>query len=163
MGDTFTLEESTGEDFELIPEDTILEAKVLKIQTVTTKMTDEHTGEPVKQVEFTFGILDEPYAAANRKAWGRTSTKFTTHENCRLRAWVTEIMAVNELPTGFRLDTDALVGNQCRIVLEVNTWEDKKAGPDPVTGQPRYKSNNRVKEVIRSRAAGRPAHDEEPF
>lgn len=162
MGDTYTLEESTGEEYEIIPEGTIVEAKVTKIQTVTTKMTDENTGEPVKQVEFTFVIQDEPYV--DRKAWGRTSTKFTTHENCRLRAWVTEIMAVNQLPTGFRLDTDALVGNQCRIVLEVNTWEDKKAGPDPLTGETRYKSNNRVKEVIRSRSA-KAAYDpaEEPF
>lgn len=162
MGDTFTLEESTGEEYELIPDGTIVEAKVAKVQVVTTKMIDEVTNEPVKQVEFTFLILDEPYV--DRKAWGRTSMKFTTHENCRLRAWVTEIMAVNSLPTGFRLDLDALVGNQCRIVLEVNTWEDKKAGPDPLTGEPRYKSNNRVREVVRSRNAGtsyNPA--DEPF
>lgn len=152
MGDTFTLEETSGEEYEIIPEDTILEAEVGKVQTVTTKMLDEQTGEPVKQVEFTFLIKDEPYVS--RKAWGRTSTKFTTHENCKLRAWVTEIMAVDNLPTGFRLDTDALVGQRCRIVMEVNSWEDKKTG--------QTKSNNRVKEVIRSRSAGT-SFNEEPF
>lgn len=152
MGDTFTLEESPEGEYEIIPEDTILEAEVGKVQTVPTKMIDEQTGEPVKQVEFTFIIKDEPYVG--RKAWGRTSTKFTTHENCKLRGWVTEILAVDALPTGFRLDTDALVGSRARIVLEVNSWEDKKSGET--------KSNNRVKEVIRSRSASK-ATAEEPF
>lgn len=172
MGDTFTLEESTGDEYALIPDGTVLEAKVGSAKVVTTKMVDEETGDPVKQVEFTFIVQDEtcPDEQGNdmpvkgRKAWGRTSTKFTTHENCRLRAWVTEIMAVNELQSGFRLDLEALEGSLCRIVVEVNTWEDKKAGPDPDTGETRYKSNNRVKEVIRSRTAKtsyNPA--EEPF
>lgn len=152
MSDLFVLEESVEQEYELIPEDTILEAKVTKVQVVTTKMTDENTGEPVKQVEFTFVIQDEPYK--DRKAWGRTSTKFTTHEKCRLRAWVNEIMAVDALPTGFKLDLQGLVGSRCRIVMEVNSWEDKK------TQEP--KANNRVKEVIRSRSS-RPAAPEEPF
>lgn len=162
MADTYVLEESSNEEYELIPEDTVLEAKVTKVEEVTTKMTDEHTGEPVKQVKFTFAIEDEPYKSAGRLAWGRTSTKFTTHEKCRLRAWTTEIMGVDTLPTGFRLSLPALVGNYCRIVMSVREWEDKKAGPDPETGQPRYRQSNDVKEVIRSRNV-RPAAADEPF
>lgn len=159
MGDLYTLEESTGEDYTLIPEDTILGVKVTKVETVTTKMTDEITGEPVKQVEFTFVVTDDG-DYQSRKVWGKTSTKFTTHEKCRLRAWTQEILAVDELPPGFKLDTDGLVGNSCRVVVGVNTWEDKKAGPDPLTGAAQYKSNNKVKDVIRARG-GRPP--EEPF
>lgn len=164
----FVLEESKPlEEYTLIPDETVLEAKVAEVKIETTKMKDQSTGEPVKQVVFKFAILDEPFNATDegtqRYIWGRTSTKFSTHENCRLHAWVLEIMAVDELPPGFKLNLQDLVGNQCRVVAEVNTWEDKKKDPDPVTGEYPTKSNNRVKELLRSRAASQPSFAEEPF
>lgn len=174
MGDTLVLEESTGsEDFELIPEDTILEAKVTKIAKETTKMIDETTGDPVQQYVFTFAILDSPYVEQKRLAWGRTSLKFSTHEKCRLYNWVLEIMAINELQPKFRLDLDNLLGLQCRIVMGVRSWDDKKAkqnddGTYVATGttEPPVKSSNYVKEVARSRTARSTAvaqAEEEPF
>lgn len=164
MGETLVLEEAKEfKEYELLPEDTILEAKITSAKKVTTKMIDEDTGEPVVQVEFVFLAQDEPYKSENRKFWGKTSTKFSAHEKCRLYSWTKEIMSVNELKTGFVLDLDALVGNHCRIVLDVNTWDDKKqTNPD---GTPVKRSNNPVKEVIRSRNTGPSVgYDEsEPF
>ena len=159
---TFVLEESTGVEYELIPDGTIVPAKVVEVKRETTKMKDQVTGDPVEQIVFKFALLTDDYGEG-KVVWGRTSTKFSTHENCRLHAWVLEIMGVNELPAGFRLDLQDLVGNECRVSVEVNTWEDKKAGPDPETGEIRYKSNNRAKDVIRSRASAKPNYDEEPF
>jgi hypothetical protein len=153
--DEFILEESKSGEYELIPEDTILEAKITSAKVITTKMIDEGTGEPVKQVEFIFVVQDEG-DYQGRKLYGKTSTKFTSHEKCRLHAWVLEIMAIDELPIGFKLSLPALVGNLCRIVVTVNEWEDKKTGEK--------KSNNPVKDVIRSRSASRKvAPAEEPF
>lgn len=162
----FVLEESTATEFTLIPDETVLEAKVAEVKIETTKMKDQVTGEPVKQVVFKFAILDEPFNQTDegqqRFIWGRTSTKFSTHENCRLHAWVLEIMAVDELPAGFKLNLQDLVGNQCRVVAEVNTWDDKKKDPDE-NGEYPKKSNNRVKELLRSRAVAQPSFSEEPF
>lgn len=159
MSETLTLEEAPeGGDFEIIPEDSILEAEVAKVEVVTTKMTDENTGEPVKRVEFTFLIQEEPYLSQKRRLWGSTSTKFNQHENCKLRAWVQEIMAVDQLTTGFKLDLQALVGNRCRVVVEERSWESKtKTNED---GTPFIERRNGVKEVFRSRSATR---TEEPF
>ncbi len=152
--DEFVLEEPKSQEYELIPEDTILEAKIASAKVVTTKMTDQVTGEPIKQVEFVFVVQDEG-DYKDRQLWGKTSTKFVSHEKCRLHAWVLEIMAVNELPNGFKLSLPALVGNLCRVVVGVNEWEDKN-------GEKR--TNNPVKDVIRSRSATRKvAADEEPF
>lgn len=153
--DEYVLEESVAGEYELIPEDTILEAKIVSVKTVTTKMTDQVTGEPVKQVEWIFVVKDDgPFY--ERKLYGKTSTKFVTHEKCRLHAWVLEVMAVDELPPGFKLSLSALVDNACRVVVSVNTWTDKKTDEE--------KSNNLVKDVIRSRSATRKvARDEEPF
>lgn len=166
MSETFTLVEAPETpDFEVIPEGTILQVKITKAVVETTKMTDETTGEPVKQVVFTFAIQDEPYLTDKRLLWGRTSTTFSNHEKCRLYQWVKGIMSVSELPPGFTLNLQSLVGSACRVEVSVDTFDDKK---QPVNEDGTYKrrSVNKVKNVIpaRSTRAADPVRpDEEPF
>lgn len=162
---TFTLEESTGSgEYDLIPDGTVVPAKVVKVAKEKTNMTDEVTGEKVEQIVFSFALLTDDYGE-NRRVFGRTSTKFTTHPNCKLHAWVLELMAANELPAGFKLNLQDLVGNECRVAVEVNTWEDKKQDPDPETGKYPEKSNNKVTDVIRAANTGVATASflEEPF
>ena len=58
-------------------------------------------------------ILAEHHPA---KVSGETSTNFTNHPNCRMRAWVQEILAV-ELPSGFRFQPEAVKGSNVRVVV----------------------------------------------
>lgn len=156
---TLTLTESDSREYELIPHGTIIDAKVSKVEKVTTGMKNDD-GSAVEQIAFTFRLLDDSYGE-ERNSWGRTSTKFSTHEKCRLYAWVLELMGVDELPPGFKLRLGDLVGNECRVRIEVNEWDDKKADPDPETGEYPKKQNNRVSDVIRSKNVSE--RYEEPF
>lgn len=170
-------------DFVLIPEDRMVEAKVLEAKIYTSKMTDDD-GEPVKRVRFKFGCVQEVITddegaeidISKRKVYGETSVSFVPHENCKLYAWTLAILGINELPKGFAMPIDdngnltGLVDGRCRIITEINTWDDKKNPIPQDDGSVKYpkKSNNRVKGVAKSRTAA-PAtasaeeFDEEPF
>lgn len=61
-----------------------------------------------------------------------------------------------ELPPKFALDTDDLVGKQCRIVVAQKTYEDKN------THEPKIR--NYVKDVFRARdGSAFGGVEEEPF
>lgn len=157
---SFTLEESDFAGY--LPDDTIVSAKCLTVKLQEKPYTDDD-GNKVTKVVFKFQI-DEPDGQYQNwdgvTVYGETSTKFVDHPDCKLRNWAQSILAT-QFPTGFRLDTDVLQNESCRIVLELNEWEDKK------TGEP--KQNNRVRDVMpaRGRSMATPAGagypDEEPF
>lgn len=169
MGDTFTLEEQEGteggdgkKEFPLIPDGTIVNAEVLSITKKPMPYKDEKTGEFVVRVEWEFKIVDDPEYSG--RLWGNTSTKFTTHPDCRMRAWVSEILGADVLPKDFRFNTDTLVGQKCRVVVEVYEFFDKKKNAQQF--------RNRVQDVIRKQNAYAgapvggsmlPVDDEEPF
>ena len=199
MSDDLVLGEAKEfEPWPVFPEDAIFEAVVREAKIYTTKMTDKDTNEPVKRVKFKFEALapetwpaedgtpipikvaDNEGVMRNRKFFGETSVAFTQHENCKLYNWVLAIIGAKEgLPKGFTLHREAdgtlrpLIGKQCRIVLEINEWDDKKnPKEDDVTGQITYpkRRNNRVKAVAKTRSAplagatqSSPDYDEEPF
>lgn len=175
----FVLQEAPDlPDRQVFPDQTILDAEVAKVEVKTAPFTDDD-GNPVKQVEFTFEIpgyntvLDDGRSFAMRQ-YGRTSTTFSTSERCKLRAWVQEIMSVDELPAGFALDLDDLVGNPCRVILKWKEYDDKKA-PRNADGSYKKRQINEVEDVLRAGGQSTPLiasalgvntdpyGDEEPF
>lgn len=146
----FVLTEAQASDkkeFEPIPDGLVVEAELLSVQIKPKKIR----GEEMERVEFAFKIVDGDFK--NRRVWGDTSTAFVDHPECRLRAWTQEIMGV-DLPKGFKLDTDALVGSRCRVAISAYEWEPKDA---PGT----KKHGARVQDVIRSKS--QLGMSEEPF
>lgn len=150
----FTLEEAV----ELPPiaafdDGTILDAVVSKVSVEDAPWKTD-SGIPDKQVSFVFELPGYEVPGRDggtftRRVFGNTSTVFSTSSKCKLRAWVTEIMAVDELPAGYRLELENLVGNPCRVLVEKNTWEDKKAPIQPDGTRP-WKEGNRVTDVLRA-------------
>lgn len=155
MSDEYTLEESASfnddekTEFTLIPEDTVLESELLGMEKKTMPFKDDD-GNDVVKVEWTFKVTQDG-EFKNRRVWGQTSTVFTSHEDCKMRAWVQELLAVDELTPGFKFKTADLINNSARIVIGQRSWTDKK------TNEPR--TVNTVKDVIRSRQATAPVVD----
>ena len=151
----FELEESnyTGP----IPEDEVLKASIVGIKVVTKPFKDDD-GEDVKRVEFAFVVNDPGSQWDGQKLWGDTPTRFNDHPDCRLRAWAQEALGGSELPKGFKLDTDQLVGSQVRVVVAQKTYT--KDGQEKV--------RNYVKDLLRGSGGGATStfaalDDDEPF
>lgn len=151
MSDEFVLEETPAYDgdnggkkteFEAIPDDTVLEAELLGMEKKTMPFQDDD-GNDVIRVEWAFKVTQDG-DFKNRRVWGQTSTTFTSHEDCKMRAWVQELLAVDELQPGFKFRTNQLIGNKARIVVGTRSYTNK-AGE--------FKTVNTIKDVIRPRSA----------
>lgn len=148
---TYELEESDFAGY--IDDDTIFEANLVGVRQVEKPFTDDD-GNKVNKVEFKFTLIDPDGNFDGTPQWGETPTRFNSHPDCRLRNWASAILGT-ELPIGYRLDTDVLLGNTCRVVIGLREYEKDGA----------TKKRNSVKDVIPSREAmARMASpDEEPF
>lgn len=148
---TFELEESTFAGY--LPEDDVKPAEVVAARLVEKPYKDDE-GNLVKKVEFKFSIIDRDGTHDGTNVWGETPPRFNTHPDCKLRNWASAMLG-SELPVGYRLDTDLLVGKECRIVLGLKEYEKD--------GQ--QKQRNFVKDVIPSAdaMAAMANPDEEPF
>ena len=120
MGEILVMQEAYegGENAEKsawtpIEDNTVLVAELIEVKHVTKNFKDE-SGKNVEKMQFTFRVEDGEFV--NRRVRGETSTFFTNHKNCKMRVWVEELLA-SEIPVGFRLDTDALVGLKARILV----------------------------------------------
>lgn len=106
-----TLQESEAVEFDVIPEGTIVTLDVVSVEDRETPW-DVDENDPSKgkkhQISFLFEVSSGEHQG--RKLFGNTPTTFTTHPDCKLRAWVQEILGEDALPVNFQLDTDALVG-----------------------------------------------------
>jgi hypothetical protein len=157
---TFELEETKeappGErkGFDPIADDTIIEAVVNSVEVKPHKFFKDDEGNPEIKVNFEFGLRGE-FEGKNRKLWGDTPTTFTTHPDCKLRNWVQQILGGQELPPGFKLNTDDLVNQPVRVVVEYREWKDKD------TNETKWR--NGVKDLMYSKTAGGPIFEEEPF
>lgn len=152
---TFELEETNFAGF--IDDDSIYEANVISVRVAEKPFKDDE-GNVVKKVEFKFALLDPDGPHDGDNLWGETPVRFNTHPDCKLRNWSQAILAT-ELPVGYVLDTDILVGNTCRVVVGWKEYPDKD-------NPGKNKERNWVKDVMPSREgmtrmAQRP--DEEPF
>lgn len=128
-----------------IEDDTIWPAEVIEVKIAEKKYRedkDDSNSPFVKKVEFKFAVEQEGSPWDGTNVWGETPTRFNTHPDCKLKNWAQEILAT-EFPPGFKLDTDVLKGNKCRIVVGQREYE--KDGET--------KKHNYVKDVLRSREA----------
>lgn len=140
----YELEES---NWTPIPEDSILKAEIVKIEETT-----KNFGEgDVPRVEFAFLVREPGNEYDGRRLWGDTPRTFSTDSRCKLRIWAQEIMG-QQLPEGFKLNTDDLVGLECRIAVGMKTYTNK---------QGEAVSKNFVTDVLRTKADGESY--EEPF
>jgi hypothetical protein len=164
----FKLEETTGEEhpkdedrltrkYEAIPDDSVFEAKVTKIEVRPHPFFKDDEGNPEIKVNFQFTFDD---GEGKRILFGETPTTFTTHPDCKLRNWVQQILGGIEVPAGYNLNTDTLVDSPVRIVVGLRTWKDRDTNED--------KWRNSVKDVMYAKTlASVPntgsAYVEEPF
>jgi hypothetical protein len=134
------LEES--EVFLELPADSVA---FVKVEDVAIKEVDGSKG-PWTKIEFKFKILDvilvgdgsprEKYASvAGSHIWGSTAFRLTDNPENKLRQWAEALLNM-ELAPGFELDTDFLIGRQCRAVT--STYQKRTINPRtglPNTGQ----------------------------
>lgn len=137
---TFEMEESSFSGY--MPDDTIVSAVVSSVKVQEKPWIDEDTGQKVKKVVFKFQVDDADSDHDGQTVFGETPVRFNNHPDCKLANWAREILA-SELPVGFRLDTDSLQGQRCRIVVGLREYQ--KDGET--------KQINFIKDVMRSRDA----------
>lgn len=125
----------------LIPEDTILPARVVSVQQQKKPFTDSD-GNDIWKMNFAFVVEDPNSPHDATRLWGETSMTFSNNPNCRLFAWAQEILGA-ELTPPLQLDTDDLAGNACRVVVRVKKYT--KDGME--------KERNYVGDVMRARAS----------
>lgn len=114
------LEESKG--FELLPEDTIIDATISNIE--VSVWTDPVTQESRKNLNWTFTI-NTPGEWESKRIWGNTSMVFNTNPNCKLRNWSQSVLNT-ELDVDYVLDTDDLIGRRVRIVVGHKPGKNKE-------------------------------------
>lgn len=115
----FVLEQSEVKDFEVIPAGTVLLTTIVAVEDREAPwLIDENDPSKgkVHQVSFRFKVTT-PGEFRDRTLFGNTPTTFTTHPDCKLRAWVLEILGQNQLPVGFVLDLDVLVGLPVKVAV----------------------------------------------
>lgn len=136
------------EEFPVLPADSII---TVKVDEITVKEQQGNRG-PWQKAEFKFKILGVPSQEysnlVGQTIWGSVPFRFTESPDNKLRQWV-EAMFGMELSAGFELDTDLLIGRECRAVV---SNYDKKA-INPRTNMP-YK-NHQVNALL-SRTGGTP-------
>ena len=127
----YTLGESTFEEFETLPADTILETTVQAVEQRTSPFwVDENDQSKGKREEVSFRFQVTSGEHQGRVFFGNTPTYFDASPNCRLRVWVEEILGVDELPVGFKFDTDDLIDLPVKIVLGVGAKKGKNYDRD---------------------------------
>lgn len=110
---------TVAEEFETIPENSVLEAEIVDCRERET-IFDIDRNDPSKgkqrEVSFRFRVTEDG-DWYNRQVFGRTPTTFSTHPDCKLRIWVQEILDFDELPEGFEFEPEDLVGLTTRVVI----------------------------------------------
>lgn len=98
-----------------IEDDTVVPAEVLKVALQIKPFKDDD-GNEIKKVVFQFRVDDPDSPHDGTMLWGETYPSFTTHPRNRLRQW-SEILLDTQLPPGYTLDTDSLIGTRCRLIV----------------------------------------------
>lgn len=124
-------------EFDAIPDGEILEAILDTCEQRESRYFKNADDTPQLEVSFRFRVIEDG-DWFDRIVFGNTPTTFSTHSDCKLRMWVQELLSEDQLPVGFKFDTDTLVGQPCRIVV---SQYKSKAG----------KAGNSVQDVLRAR------------
>lgn len=115
----------TNEDYEegLIPEDTLLPAKLVKIEDKTIKWTDKDTQEKKEAeiLEWSFLVTSGQYSG--QTVTGSCDPRLSNHESNRFRQWVEGVLG-RELAVGEDIDTDDLIG----LTAEITVFHKERKG-----------------------------------
>lgn len=139
MGFEFTLEESDFAGY--IEDGEIYNAELVHVNQSERQFQGEPA--PVMRLGFRFR-LESDDAHDGAELWGETSTKYVNHPGCKLKQWADALMG-QELPAGYNLNTDTLLGRRCRVIVEKREYNDRKTGE--------AKTLNKVREVHPTREA----------
>lgn len=135
---TMPAEETTEEggtapkEFKLLPDGAILLAEVLEAEERDSFFwidKEDHSKGKQREVNFKFAIIEEG-EYKGWKVWGTTPTTFNHNENCKLRHWVEEIFAWDEVPAGTTFDTSDLLGQPVSVIIAHKDYVDKTTGKD---------------------------------
>lgn len=124
MGDSFTLKQAEEKEegaWTPIPDNSLLQAKVLGVAKTKMPFQDKDTGADVFKVKFSFQVTQDG-DFQNRKVEGQTSIAFVNHPECRLYQWVKALFGT-DIPVDFTLDTDDLQELSCMILVEAKEKE----------------------------------------
>lgn len=149
MGEILELEESDFAGY--IDEGEIFRAEVVGVRKIKKPFADEQ-GNDIFRMEFKFALDAPDTAFDGQNIWGDTGITFNTNPNCKLRNWAQEILGA-ELPPGFKLDTDSLVGMPVRVMVGLKKYTKK--------GETQERQHNFVSDVMRVGDVS--LNDEEPF
>lgn len=166
---TATAAEEEGTRFPDLPEDAKLDAEVVSI-TKKKKPFKDDDGNDIWKFEWKFLVNDPGGEQDGRKLYGDTGLKLSMHPNCRLTAWAQEALQT-EITEGMDVDLTLCIGRQVKVIVDRKEYTDKKAVPDPTTGERPTRVANRVVTIGRipnsNGAAGAVTPgfnpDEEPF
>lgn len=146
---TYELREEA--DKVIFEEGTILIVEVVSIKEQEKK--SQRTGKDYKKLQWTFAIQAPGEEYDGQYIYGDTFPDFSTRSECELRSWAQSIMAV-EFPKGFSLNTDDLIGMQCRLAVGWREYDDPKDNT-------KKRQTNFVRDVFPSEA--NMSYAEEPF
>ena len=120
MGTTFT---SQDEPDLTIPEDSIVRARLIEIKPREINWNDKVTGEAKSTtlLEWWWQVTEGEYET--RRVKGECPAKLSTHPSNKLSNW-SGVLLEREIPAGFELDLDDLIGLTADI--HVGHRPDKK-------------------------------------
>lgn len=105
---------------EPISDDAIFPAKILKVEEIE-KTFD---GKKKKRINFTFRLEADGLPWDGWELEGDVPAFLNAAPENRFRQWVEAVLG-NEVPVGFQVDTDALVGQMVRVVVGARPYTDK--------------------------------------
>ncbi len=121
---------SSGEDFDLIPEDEVVAASLADVESKEMTFNNRDTGEPETSTRLKWSfVVTEPGPWQGRTVTGMTSDSFVAHPNCKAYNWASAIEGGKQYGEGETLETDDLIGKPCRVIITHNkkpdrTWEN---------------------------------------
>lgn len=115
----YVLQEPAGSDsVDLIPEDTVL---IATLTSIAEKDGIKKDGEKFTKLNWRFRVNDADSDYDGRSIYGETTPNFTRHADCKFYAWAQMVLGV-EFPPGFKIDTDLLLNQDCRVAMGVREY-----------------------------------------
>lgn len=137
-------------EFPEIPVDTTVVARLASVAEELKPYKDDD-GNDIVRLKWVYVITEGEFEGS--KVFGDTGIKFAEHPDCKMYAWAGSLLGT-ELPKGFKLNTDDLIG--LRAELRVGQKRYTKKGNTTETVLPI------VEDVFPLKTAGAVGHND-PF
>jgi hypothetical protein len=118
------------DEYPVLPPDKIIQVEVVD---VTEREVTSAKGDWMK-FEFKFRILAVPTdlesdygVLVGSHIWGSVPARLTTHPDNKLRQWSESLLNMDDLPEGYALDTDDLIGKRGRALISNYEKRDGKS------------------------------------